>query len=76
VSGRWLSLGAALAAIALTGCESNIERSAQLERVRLRHNAERSARLEHERLQHNAALKASVRSISRTNPRERARRPR
>jgi hypothetical protein len=52
-SGRWLWLGAAFAAIALSGCESNVERSAQLERVRLRHNA---------------ALKASVLSISKPNP--------
>jgi hypothetical protein len=53
VSNRWISLGAALAAIALSGCESNLERSAQLEHVRLRHNA---------------ALKTSVVSISKPNP--------
>lgn len=52
MSGRRLWLGAALAAIALSGCESNVERSAQLERVRLKHNA---------------ALKASVLSISKPN---------
>jgi hypothetical protein len=53
VSGRRLWLGAVLTAVALSGCESNIERSAQLERVRLKHNA---------------ALKTSVLSISKPNP--------
>ncbi len=53
MSNRWLCLGAALATITLSGCESNIERSAQLERVRLKHNA---------------ALKASVLSIAKPNP--------
>lgn len=53
MSGRALWVGAALAALALTGCESNIERSAQLEHVRLRHRA---------------ALKTSALSISKPNP--------
>lgn len=53
MSGRALWIGAALAALALSGCESNVERSAQLERIRLRHRA---------------GLKTSALSISRPNP--------
>lgn len=52
MSRRFAWVGAALAALALTGCESNIERSAQLEGVRLKHAA---------------ALKASTLSISKPN---------
>jgi hypothetical protein len=50
---HWIAFAAALAALSLTGCESNIERSAKLERTRLAHRR---------------ALQAGAVSISKPNP--------